>query len=167
MKKVLIILTIIFSLFYNIDAQNSCDSIYVYHGKIKYGERGCDFSGFIDCNFHYRDTKKLPNIHRVVFSYTQHKWYSDKYDYIETVRAVGFVINGKEEGKWQYYNTDTDSLLVECYFVNGKLSGPLVIYNNKGETSTDYYVKGKIKGVNRRHIVQSKFHVKMNPPINY
>lgn len=153
MKKAFIVLTIIFSLFYSINAQNSCDSIYVYHGKIKHGEREGSFSGFIDCNFHYRNTKKLPNIHRVIFCYTQNAWYSDAYEYVDTVRAVGFVINGKEEGKWQYYNIDTDSLLVECYFVNGKLSGPLTIYNNIGDTSTDYFVKGKIKGVNRRNIV--------------
>jgi len=150
MKKIMTLFLLLFFMSNILYSQNYCDSLYVYHKKIKHvGQKGY-FTGFIDCNSHYRNTQKLPNIHHVIFFYTQHAWYNEAYEEIQDVRAVGNIVKGKEEGKWQYYKTDSDTLLVECYFLKGRLSGTLTVINKNGETHTEEFVRGKKFCKNRR-----------------
>lgn len=158
MKRTLATIFICFFLSYGLYSQNHCDSFYIYHKKIRCTGENHPFSGYFDCNLQYKDAT-LPNIHRVVFCYTQHVWYSEKYDEIDTVHAVGFIVNGKEDGKWQYYKGNTDTLLVECYFVKGKLSGPLTVYNKKGERYTDIYIKGKNTNVHKKCIRKKSLYI--------
>ena len=151
----MIVIAICYLLSLGLFSQNCCDSLHVRHGKIRCAGEKKPFSGYIDCHLYYKDTQKIPNIHRVIFCYTQHAWYSEEYDKIDSVRAVGLIVNGKEDGKWEYYKEKTDTLLVDCYFVRGKLSGPLNVYNKNGAKYTDEFLRGRNKGIYRKYLRKS------------
>lgn len=60
---------------------------------------------------------------------------------------VGFVENGKEIGRWQYYTTDR-VLLLEADFVKGIQDGELLVYySNKNIKSCSIYKDGRQDGI--------------------
>lgn len=130
-------------LVFNGIAQSQCDSLYVCHGTIRYGETGVKYTGTVNCILHYRNIKVLPNIHKAIYEYSQHSWYSDSFDTIEYVHALGQIVNGLEHGRWLYYKGNTDSLIVECSYMKGKLSGTMYIYDNNGNIFEEDYKKGR------------------------
>ena len=138
-----LLIFLLFVNFHNIFSQNYCDSVFVKYGKIRETKTNRLFSGYFNCVLYYRDVKKIPNLHRVIFHYTNNSWFLREYDEIDLVRAVGYILDGKEEGKWQYYKGNSDTLLVECYFRNGKLSGLLTTYAKNGWKTEEKYRKGR------------------------
>ena len=169
-----LLIFLLFVNFHNIFSQNYCDSVFVKYGKIRETKTNRLFSGYFNCVLYYRDVKKIPNLHRVIFHYTNNSWFLREYDEIDLVRAVGYILDGKEEGKWQYYKGNSDTLLVECYFRNGKLSGLLTTYAKNGWKTEEKYRKGRSStyrknGKNRKRkpkiTLNYEFSIpKLNPP---
>ena len=132
MMKRLFFILFAFVIICNGYPQKVCDSLYVTHKAVRYSCNGKKYTGYFDCIIHYRNVQVLPNIHKTVCEYTQHSWYSDLYDTVYYVRAVGEIINGHENGKWLFYNNDTDTLIIDCYYKKGKLRGIMHIYDKEG-----------------------------------
>jgi hypothetical protein len=105
------------------------------------------YSGSIEGYLYYRDIRP---IHEVMFQ-VKSFIFDNNYEYLDSFPSTpyvkGCVVNGKAEGKWEFYQFQDSILLAESSFLSGKIDGKLIVYDvyniseNRGIAS--YYRKGK------------------------
>ncbi len=68
------------------------------------------------------------------------------------------TMNGKlRVGKWLYFDTDGESILLEENYVNGELSGVMKLYYKGGVlTEESMYLNGKLNGSSKRYSSEGK-----------
>lgn len=106
-----LLIFLLFVNFHNIFSQNYCDSVFVKYGKIRETKTNRLFSGYFNCVLYYRDVKKIPNLHRVIFHYTNNSWFLREYDEIDFVRAVGIFSMEKRKGN----GNTIKAILIHCW----------------------------------------------------
>ncbi len=118
-----------------------------------------DSSSFKSSNINYLDSNGLK----------QGKWYEkviikDIFGYLyRDFYCIGEYINGKKQGKWQYYNYYEKRLKYIVEYQEDVIEGDVIIFYKSGSVSSKYeYLNGKKQGKYEAFYENGQLHVYAN-----